>query len=95
MTVFRMGPTAPDDAIRAALQRRAVLPGEFYGRLRREARAAAFTVSRLSQIEHIEYVQRLLIDDLRAGGNFAKHAARYAGIVKDGPPDLSTRRPFE
>ena len=31
----------------------------------------------------------------RAGGNFAKHAARYAGIVKDGPPDLSTRRPFE
>lgn len=76
MTVFRMGPTAPDDAIRAALQRRAVLPGEFYGRLRREARAAAFTVSRLTQIEHIEYVQRLLIEDLRDGGNFARWKQR-------------------
>lgn len=68
--VFQLGPASYADALAAAVQRRVVLPAEFYGVLQGQARNAAFTVSRLSGIEQIQQVFDSLQADLKAGGNF-------------------------
>lgn len=68
--VFQLGPATYADALAAAVQRRVVLPAEFYGVLQGQARNAAFTVSRLAGIEQIQTVFESLQADLQAGGNF-------------------------
>lgn len=67
---FRLGPASFEAAIAAAKRRRVVLPSEFYGRMQAQARAAAFTVSRLSSLTQIEAVRRSLERDLVNGGDF-------------------------
>lgn len=68
--VFQLGPASYADALAAAVQRRVVLPAEFYGVLQGQARNAAFTVSRLAGIEQVQTVFESLQADLKAGGNF-------------------------
>jgi SPP1 gp7 family putative phage head morphogenesis protein len=68
--VFQLGPASYADALAAAVQRRVVLPAEFYGLLQGQARNAAFTVSRLASLEQIQQVFDSLQADLKRGGNF-------------------------
>ena len=70
MSEFRLGPVSFEAAIKAARKRRVVLPSEYYGQLQGEARSAAFTVSRLSQLAQIEEIRRSLEHDLKNGGDF-------------------------
>ncbi len=70
MTAFVLRPGSFEASILAARRRRVVLPAEFYGRLQGQARAAAFTVSKLSQVEQIAAVRRSLERDLAGGGDF-------------------------
>lgn len=93
MTAFRLGPASFTEALAAAKRRRVVLPGEFYGRLQGQARAAAFTVSRLAQVRQIEAIRRSLEADLKAGGDFEAWRARVLADPRFGhltPAHLET-----
>jgi predicted transcriptional regulator len=60
------------------------LPGELLDRLREKARRTGLPMSRV--------VRESLEVSLNGGGNQAWR--KFAGILKDGPPDLSSRKGY-
>ncbi|MFI5070220.1 MAG: ribbon-helix-helix protein, CopG family [Terriglobales bacterium] len=60
------------------------LPGELLDRLREKARRTGLPMSRV--------VRESLEVSLNGGGNQAWR--KFAGILKDGPPDLSARKGY-
>ncbi|HEY6767654.1 MAG TPA: ribbon-helix-helix protein, CopG family [Candidatus Sulfotelmatobacter sp.] len=64
------------------------LPTELLERLREKARRTGLPVGRVVR----QYVETGLSQDVPANQNQAWR--KYAGIIKGGPPDLSTRKGF-